>query len=220
MDRTARARVHTALGDPLRLGIVDRLAYGDLTPRRLAAALEVPSNLLAHHLNVLEAAGVVSRRVSEGDGRRRYVVLTRHVLGELAAATPQPAHTVLFVCTHNSARSQYAAALWRQRTGLVAESAGSEPAARVNPQATAVAAELGVDLTGGAPRGYDEVSGDPDLVVSVCDRAGEAEIPFAARRLHWSVPDPVADGRKRAFRQAFAEISGRLDALAGAVALS
>ena len=70
-----RAAVHAALGDPARLRIVDMLLLGDLSPSELAAQLQMPSNLLAHHLKVLENAGVVSRHRSEGDRRRTYLRL-------------------------------------------------------------------------------------------------------------------------------------------------
>ena len=97
MNKTlaARAARHAALGDPLRLQIVDPLAWGDLTPGDLAAALGLTSNLLAHHLGVLEAAGLVSRRRSEADRRRSYVSLTRdeatcRVVGATSCCTEPP----------------------------------------------------------------------------------------------------------------------------------
>jgi protein-tyrosine-phosphatase/DNA-binding transcriptional ArsR family regulator len=212
-----RARTHAALGDPHRLAIADALALGDRTPGELADLLSVPSNLLAHHLKVLEAAGVVHRRDSKGDGRRRYVVLDSSRLVATAFGGGAACRSVLFVCTHNSARSQFAGALWRSRTGLPADSAGSTPAASVHPKAIAVAAEMGLDLSGLRPKGYAALSAAPDLVVSVCDRAAESGVPAGARHLHWSIPDPAEDGRLRAFRAAFAEIRTRVDRLAAAV---
>ena len=74
-DLAARAAVHAALADPARLLITDALAEGDASPSELAALLEMPSNLLTHHLGVLEQAGLVSRRRSEGDRRRTYLRL-------------------------------------------------------------------------------------------------------------------------------------------------
>jgi protein-tyrosine-phosphatase len=73
-----------------------------------------------------------------------------------------------------------------------------------------------VELAGATPKGYEEVTPAPDLVVSVCDKAREAGVPFSAETLHWSVPDPVADGRPAAFGAAFAEISARVERLAAA----
>lgn len=210
-----RARVHAALGDKVRLKLVDLLALGDLSVYELGQAVEVPGNLLAHHLSVLESAGVISRRVSEGDRRRRYIVLNHDVFADLMP-TPQSgggAGSVLFVCSHNSARSQYAAAKWERHTGRPAASAGSEPAAEVNPTAVRIAAETGIDLSTAMPRGYESVDGVPELLVSVCDRARESELPASTRHVHWSVPDPVAVGRVDAFRRAFSEIDTRIEAL-------
>jgi ArsR family transcriptional regulator, arsenate/arsenite/antimonite-responsive transcriptional repressor / arsenate reductase (thioredoxin) len=209
--------MHAALADPHRLAIVDALALSDRTPRELASLVDAPTNLLAHHLGVLEEAGLVERRVSGGDGRRRYVVFRPESLGGLLPGESRvPDGLVLFVCTHNSARSQLAAALWRARTGGPAESAGADPAPRVHPLAVRAARQLGLELAGAIPRGYEAVDVRPALVVSVCDRAREGGIPFEAPVLHWSVTDPVADGRQAAFTAAFAEISRRVERLAAA----
>ena len=217
MDVLERARLHAALADPHRLAIVDALALGDRTPQGLARFVGVPTNLLAHHLGVLEAVGLVTRRVSEGDGRRRYVVLRPDRLPEPVTPAGVPPGIPLFVCTHNSARSQFAAALWRRLTGKAAESAGADPATRVHPGAVRAAARLGTPLGEATPRGYDAVGQAPSLVVSVCDRAYEAGVPFRVPGFHWSVPDPVPDCRQPAFLAAFADISARVDRLAGAL---
>ena len=79
-----RATVHAALADPARLRISDALADTDLSPSELAAMLAMPSNLLAHHLGVLERAGIIIRRRSQGDRRRTYLRLVpgaRHERG-------------------------------------------------------------------------------------------------------------------------------------------
>lgn len=70
-----RAAIHAALGEPVRLIIVDRLGPGDASPGELADLVGLGSNLLAHHLNVLQEAGVIRRVRSEGDRRRSYVQL-------------------------------------------------------------------------------------------------------------------------------------------------
>ena len=206
-----RASVHRALADEGRLRLVDCLAQGDRTPSELARNTGMSSNLLAFHLDALEEAGLVERRRSEGDSRRRYVRLRPERLRAAWAEQPtRVAGAVVFVCTHNSARSQFAEAYWRQRTGGEVWSAGSSPAQRVHPDAIAAARSHGLDLTGSRPKGYTSVPAKADLVVSVCDRAYEGDVPIAGSRLHWSVPDPVSRDRA-AFEQAFADIAMRIE---------
>ena len=126
-DRETRARRHAALADPSRLAIVDNLASSDRSPVELRRLVGIESNRLAHHLDVLEQAGIVGRSRSSGDGRRRYVRLDRRGLNGLGPQSALPIGGALFVCTRNSARSQLAAALWRSLTGAPAESAGTHP---------------------------------------------------------------------------------------------
>jgi protein-tyrosine-phosphatase len=217
MDIEARARVHAALGDLIRLAMVDALLSSDRTFQELADAVGLKGNLAAHHIGVLDAAGLIERHVSEGDRRHRYLSLRRDRLEGLVAPPPVAPGSVLFVCTHNSARSVFAAALWRARTGRDADSAGTEPADRVHPTAVQVAAEYGLhlDIT---PKGYTSVSRPPGLIVSVCDRARESGLPFAAPSIHWSIPDPVRAGTLSAFRTAFSTLAERIDHLAAAKA--
>lgn len=217
MGAAGRAALHRALGDAHRVAIVDVLALCDRTPGELGRATGLGANLLAFHLRTLEEVGVVERRVSEGDRRRRYVRLRPSVLEGLVPMPRLDAREVLFVCTQNSARSPFACAVWTARTGRPALSAGSAPGERVQPLAVEVAAEHGVDLTGTRPRGYDEVAGEPDLVVSVCDRASERGVPFDAPRLHWSVRDPVP-GDRASFVVAFADIAARVGRLSASAA--
>lgn len=213
MDLEHRARVHSALGDPQRLTIADALTISDLTVTEIRALVDMPSNLLAHHLDVLEDSGVISRKASEGDRRRRYVVLNPSIAGIITHGSPAVDMTPLFVCTRNAARSQFAAALWSSQTGQTIESAGMTPAPRVHPLAESVAAEHGLDLTGRTPRGYHDVSTQPDIVITVCDRAGEAETPFDAPRLHWSIPDPGVSDDIALFRESFDDIAERVHRL-------
>src|ERR1700756_5277700 len=127
-----RAAVHAALADPARLAITDALADGDASPSELAELLAMPSNLLAHHLRVLEATGLVTRHRSEGDRRRTYLRLVPGVVDALTGPPGRVARRVLFVCTANSARSHLAAALWRRASAVPAVSAGTRPAARIH----------------------------------------------------------------------------------------
>jgi DNA-binding transcriptional ArsR family regulator len=62
-----RAKIHAALGDPARLAIVDALGLGDASPGEIADGLGMPTNLVAHHVKVLQDAGLVVRTRSEGD---------------------------------------------------------------------------------------------------------------------------------------------------------
>lgn len=210
---TERARVHSALGDGNRLRIVDLLLVGDLTVQELGTDLGIPGNLLAHHLNVLQGAGIVTRRESEGDHRRRYVKVKRETLEGLAFHPEPLVGAVLFVCSHNSARSQYAEAYWSSVTGGVVSSAGSHPADAVHSGAIRVAAERGINLGDAVPKGYEAIRGVPDVVISVCDRTREEFLPESRGHIHWSIPDPVLSGRLGAFRSAFSEIERRIDLL-------
>jgi ArsR family transcriptional regulator, arsenate/arsenite/antimonite-responsive transcriptional repressor / arsenate reductase (thioredoxin) len=206
-----RAAVHAALGDPVRLAIVEDLATSDRSPTELAARFSMPTNLLAHHLDVLAGVGLIERFVSTGDRRRRYVRLVRAPLTRLGVPTTRPAGRVLFVCSHNSARSQLAAALWRTRTGEVATSAGTHPADRVHPGAVAAAARAGLDLSDAEPRVLD-ADEHADLVVTVCDQAHE-ELDPEPGWWHWSLPDPVEDGRPAAFDAVVADLDDRIRAV-------
>lgn len=182
-----------------------------MTVSELGELTGMSGNLLAHHLEVLETAGLILRRESEGDRRRRYVSLVPRAFPQPAGPKPVPATKVAFVCTHNSARSQFAAALWRHRAQGEAWSAGTEPADSVHPMAVRVAAEFGLDLSDMVPSGYDSLPAEPDLIISVCDRARESGIPQAGMRHHWSIADPVPVGSVAAFRSAFEQIRARME---------
>ncbi len=206
---------HVALGDPVRLAIVDELAASDRAPVELRHRFGLESNLLAHHLDVLERVGLIERSRSSGDGRRRYVHLLRHSLEGLVPARPVATGEALFICTANSARSQLAAALWREATGGTAVSAGTHPADRVHPGAVAAAKRVGLDLTSATPHDLSEIESFPPLVISVCDRAHE-ELGTDVDWLHWSIPDPVPQGTRAAFDTALGELRDRIDSLVDA----
>ncbi|MBW3576360.1 MAG: helix-turn-helix domain-containing protein [Actinobacteria bacterium] len=205
------------LGDEHRLAMVDALRLSDRTPTELQELTGLASNLLAFHLDALEEVGLIERHRSQGDGRRRYVSLRHDTLAGVLEVSRLRAGMVLFVCTRNSARSQVASALWEARTGGRSMSAGTDPAPAVHPLAVEVAADHGLDLSGARPRSYQEVEADPQLVVSVCDRARESGLAFDVPLLHWSIADP-ADGDRDTFQTAFDEIARRVDVLAGQVA--
>jgi ArsR family transcriptional regulator, arsenate/arsenite/antimonite-responsive transcriptional repressor / arsenate reductase (thioredoxin) len=211
-----RAGMHAALGEVVRLGIVEDLAASDRSPKELSARFGLATNLLAHHLDVLNDAGLIERFISAGDKRRRYVRLVRAPLAELEIATVRPVGSVLFVCSHNSARSQLAAALWRDRTGLRADSAGTHPAKSVHRGAVAAAARAGLDIGDAATRLLEDTSG-ADAVVTVCDRAHE-ELDPGPTWWHWSIPDPVESATNAAFDAVVADIDARIATLSIGVA--
>lgn len=217
MSLAQRAAIHGVLADPHRLEIVDELAMSDRSPSELGISLGIGSNLLAHHLRVLEEAGIVERLASAGDARRRYVRLVPDAVSMIAepVATLVARH-VLFVCTANSARSQLAAAVWNATHEVPASSAGTRPAERVRAEAIEAAARAGLDLRGARTRSIDELTDDPDLIVTVCDIAHEEvrSLPANAKLLHWSIPDPARSRSPSAFDRALGRITARVEILA------
>jgi protein-tyrosine-phosphatase/DNA-binding HxlR family transcriptional regulator len=207
-----RAAVHAALADPARLQIVDTLTVGDASPSELAVMLSMPSNLVAHHLNALDAVGLITRTRSEGDRRRSYLRLAPDALDGLGDAPVRATRRVLFVCTANSARSHLAAALWRRASDVPVASAGTHPADGIDPGAIAAAHRHRLPLRRLRPRRLDEVQADGDLIITVCDLAHEELSGLSA--LHWSVPDPVRTGSDTAFDQALDDLTRRVDELA------
>lgn len=212
----ARASLHAVLGEPARLAIVDRLLLGDASPSEIGRELTLPSNLLAHHVKLLEQAGVIKRTRSEGDQRRTYLRLRTEALANLSPVGLRTAPRVVFVCTHNSARSQLAAALWKKRSTVPAASAGTQPAGRVHPLAAAAARTHHLSLYRAHTAHVDQVLRPDDLVVAVCDNAHE-RLGTHPDRLHWSVPDPSRVGTEDAFDLALRELADRVDRLAPAV---
>jgi protein-tyrosine-phosphatase len=198
--------------------MVDELLLGDCAPGELGEAFGLSSNLLAHHLKVLQQAGLIVRARSEADRRRSYVRLVPAALDGLAPAPTLTAtvERVVFVCTHNSARSQLAAALWQRHSDLPAASAGTRPAARVHPRAVSAARRHHLRLQQRGTSHIDDTVRAGDLVVAVCDNAYE-QLP-ARPPLHWSVPDPAPADTDDAFERAYIDLSGRVDRLATALA--
>jgi arsenate reductase (thioredoxin) len=128
---------------------------------------------------------------------------------------------VLFLCTHNSARSQMAEGLLRYLAGDRFEvmSAGTE-ATHVRPLAIQAMDEFGIDISGQESKTLEGYLGKPfDYVITVCDSANEAcpVFPGARRRLHWSFEDPAQatgteEERLRVFRSVRNRIRERIEA--------
>ncbi|WP_030517807.1 helix-turn-helix domain-containing protein [Nocardia sp. NRRL WC-3656] len=212
-----RAAVHAALGDSTRLRIVDALTTGDLSSSELSAQLSVPTNLLAHHVQTLERAGLVRRVRSEGDRRRGYLQLIPGFADQLLIGRSVAAARVVFVCSRNTARSQLAAAAWAQHSRIPATSAGTHPADHVHPGALAAARRHGIAIRPRAPQGMDGLLRNGDIVIAVCDNAHE-ELDSSMTRLHWSIPDPVPMGAEAAFDRALEDILDRIDRIAPTIA--
>lgn len=204
-----RAARHAALGDPIRLMLVDELAASDRAPAELRRRLGIASNLLSHHLDVLEGVGLFVRSRSSGDARRRYVHLLPEVYDAVASRPKVEPQRVLFVCTAHSPRSPMAAALWRDLTAAPAASAGTHPAGCTHPGAVAAARRAGVDIQDHRPRPLTALRSLPELVVTVCDRAHE-ELRAPEARLHWSVADPVCKNTRAAFDTAIRDLRDRI----------
>lgn len=224
-----RAGVHAALSDPGRLAIVDALLLGEASPTELQQLLDMPSNLLAHHVRTLEKAGVLTRHRSEADRRRTYLSLAPGAFDTLRPVRAHDAVRVVFVCTHNSARSQLAVALWNDTSPIPATSAGTRPADSVHPGAVAAARRHHVPLAPTPPRHVDDVlrpaglDAAANLVITVCDAAHEeltaraTVVEAGLTGLHWSIPDPTRTGEDAAFDQVVTDLTDRITRTAPAV---
>jgi arsenate reductase len=130
---------------------------------------------------------------------------------------------ILFLCTGNSARSQIAEALVATKASdrFDAASAGSKPAAQVNPLAIEALRQVGIDWSGREPKGLGAVETQPwDIVITVCDRAKEACPIFPGRpaTAHWGMDDPAevegtSEERLRAFILTRQLLARRIDLL-------
>lgn len=131
---------------------------------------------------------------------------------------------VLILCTGNSCRSHLAEGILRACAGDLFEvfSAGSKPAGYVHPEAIAVMAELGIDLSGHHSKHLDQfLEAGIGIVITVCDHANEScpVFPGAVRRHHWAFEDPPravrpGETERAAFRRVRDEIRRTFEAFA------
>ncbi len=237
------SRFFRLLADETRLVIVRLLALSDLRAGEIGEALRLPSNAVSYHLKQLRALGVLRDRHSGADARDVYYHLDVDRLQLLYAAAgdalyPGLSHgmpakpgeqrdagkgisrplRVLFLCTHNSARSQMAEALLRQMGAdqVEAFSAGSMPT-EVHPDAVAVLRELEIDPTPLHAKSLEPFVGEPfDYIITVCDRVRDICPAFQGdpAQIHWSVADPAvvegAERRRQAFRDVALELQIRI----------
>jgi protein-tyrosine-phosphatase/DNA-binding transcriptional ArsR family regulator len=231
----------------LRWSLLALLAHSDFRVQELVARVGRPMNLVSYHLAQLRKGELVVEHRSSADARDVYYSLDLQKLAALYATAGAALHPflvrrtdephgdapptgqcrVLFLCTHNSARSQMAEALLRHAGGgwVQAFSAGAEPAG-VHPLALETMAGLGIDMSSQRSKGFDEFLGQRfDAIITVCDRVREQcpVFPGDPQRIHWSIADPAAvQGDGEAQRAAFATtaqlLAGRVGPLLAALA--
>jgi protein-tyrosine-phosphatase len=232
------------LAHDIRWQILLALSQSDHRVEELVKQVKHPHNLVSYHLKRLRLSRLVNERRSSADARDIYYSLNLsqfHQLYSEAGASVHPALSepaeqtstetepisahparVLFLCTHNSARSQIAEGLLRAVGGKKAEvfSAGSEPTS-VHPLAIKVMANRGIDLPKQKSKHLQEFIGQKfDYVITVCDRVREncPVFPGDPEQIHWSFPDPAAvEGspsvRERAFEETAREMTNRIQYL-------
>ncbi len=202
------------LAHDMRWSLVQALNVSDYRVQELVEQLNTPMNLVSYHLKLLREAGVVTMHKSEADGRDVYYSLEIYALEDLLEKAEQAVHPalnpegknyraadeslpirVLFICTHNSARSQIAEAMLRKMSDgkFVAFSAGSEPSG-VHPDAIKAMDAININIRDQQSKHWSVFDGQYfDYVISVCDRAREVCPIFpGGQNIHWSFPDPVA----------------------------
>jgi protein-tyrosine-phosphatase/DNA-binding transcriptional ArsR family regulator len=228
-----------ALAQDTRLDIVRILVErgpAGMPAGEIGERLKLPSPTLSFHLNQLRHTGLVtaqrhSRLIIYTAKFRtinsiiEYLTENCSIASDCPGSTTRPGHVnVLFLCTHNSARSIMAeCAMNRWGAGrFCAFSAGSNPRGAVHPITLQVLNELNYDTDGLRTKNWNEFaqSDSPplDFVFTLCDRAA-AEVcptwPGQPIRAHWGVQDPVTvDGtsanKKRAFVKVYTELEQRI----------
>jgi len=229
------------LAHEVRWKLLEALAQSDRRVQELVQHVGEPANLVSYHLRRLRDQALVTERRSAADGRDVYYSLDLDRLRGLYFATGETLHPglaeasgspalqgilgafrltrVLFLCTHNSARSQMAEAILRYlgQDRVEAYSAGTV-ATRIHPLAIAAMAEKGIDISRQRSKHMDEFAGEQfDYVVTVCDNAREScpIFPGEPEHIHWSIADPSAvegdeETKLRAFRIAADELMARI----------
>lgn len=228
------------LSNRVRWQLVEALSRSDRRGQELIGLVGQPQNLVSYHLRRLREHSLVQEHRSAADRRDVYYSIDldrlrdlyctagEHIHPSLAESKAEgpareprkgPRPRVLFLCTHNSARSQMAEGILRTLSGgdVEAFSAGTEPAA-VHPLAVSTMLETGIDIRRQRSKSMNEFLDQRfDYVVTVCDRASEScpVFPGDPERIHWSIPDPAAVAgdeatRARAFHTAAVELTTRI----------
>jgi len=221
--RAVQAKTHPLdflklLAHDIRWRILLALSRSDHRVEELVKQIKQPHNLISYHLKRLRLQKLVSERRSSADARDIYYSLNLDQFRQLYLEAGQSLHPalsnpdphllphdnalaaspirVLFLCTHNSARSQMAEGLLRKLGGDRVEvfSAGSEPTS-IHPLATKVMAGADIDLHQHRVKHLNEFLGQNfDYIITVCDRVREVcpVFPGDPEQIHWSFPDPAA----------------------------
>lgn len=228
------------LADDARWRIVTALAQSDRRGQELVRLLRRPQNLVSYHLKQLRQHNLVAERRSAADARDRYFSLRLEAVQRLYRETGQALHPalpdaerqpqrgpgaegrpptrVLFLCTHNSARSQMAEAILRHLSAGAIEvcSAGNQPS-EIHPLARRALRERGIAMDGQRSKPVSEFEGQHfDYIVTVCDLAREScpVFPGDPEQIHWSFADPAAvsglEARERAFNRTATELTTRI----------
>jgi ArsR family transcriptional regulator, arsenate/arsenite/antimonite-responsive transcriptional repressor / arsenate reductase (thioredoxin) len=228
MESTDAAAGFSALAQETRLGLMRLLATrgaSGMAAGELASHLGQPPSTLSFHLSALEQAGLVQSTrqgrhviyaVRFAGLRALFSFLTEtccsgrpELCGDLARLLPEDpseddhmtaAFNVLFLCTHNSARSQMAQAILEQigRGKFKAYSAGSEPALQPMPEVLDKLRALGHDVSGLRCKSWNEFTGPDaprmDFVITLCDVLRGQDCPDVGDRpvtAAWPLPDPA-----------------------------
>jgi protein-tyrosine-phosphatase/DNA-binding transcriptional ArsR family regulator len=223
------------LANDIRWQLVRTLAYSDYRVQELVAHLGRPLNLVSYHLKQLRQHHLVLEHRSAADARDIYYHLDIARLHQLYMSSGEGLHPalgmaavaadsttlnsptpirILFLCTHNSARSQMAEALMCRHGGAQVEvfSAGSDPAP-IHPDAVTVMATHDIDSSRQQSKSMEAFYKTAfDYVITVCDRARETcpVFPNDPERIHWSFPDPSAIPDPNARLQQFETIAREL----------
>ncbi len=202
------------LADPTVWGIVTHLTQSDAHQQELAQALGVSPDDITAKATQLQPLGVISARQSDSNPQLTFYRLDLAALRDAWTAAGTAIHPfvggveeglpdqitskprVLFLCTHNSARSQMAEGMLRHfsKGKVEAFSAGSV-ATRIHPQAIDTMNQAGIDITNQRSKHMDEYTGENfDYVITVCDQQHETcpVFPGTPKRIHWSFADPSA----------------------------
>ncbi len=244
MELIDAADIFTTLGHPGRLAIlrllIRRLPHG-VRPSEVSEATGLKPNTLSAHLSALEGAGLISSR---REGRAvlyraeigRVEHLARYLVedcgyGRVSVSGPEPkehmmskTYNVLFICTGNSARSIFAEAILATvgNGRFNAFSAGTHPAAGINPYALEILQRAGHDTSTLRSKSVTEFQGPGaphlDFVFTVCDAAAAEECPpWQGQPItaHWGLPDPVKETgtsaeKSLAFNQTYAAMRRRI----------